>query len=177
MSSAKVSDNHRVSILAAAAHDVSAIKEEVDAVSLTKISNADIVHSVSYETIASILRQCERPNNNNTHGTERSLHANQGRFGNNRNRNGGGSERLRRMKDKFPCRKCGKYGHWQSEHLANGSLKRGISSYDKPQSDDQSTEQSNGSSSNPSHENASQKCEETKSGKLKTALGFTCSVQ
>lgn len=111
MSSPKVSDNHRVSILAAAAQDVSAVKEEADVVSSTKISNAEIVQSFSYEIIALILRQCERSINNNTPGTERSLHANQGRFGNNRNHNGGGAERLCRIKDKFLCRKCGNYGY------------------------------------------------------------------
>lgn len=68
------------------------------------------------------------------------------------------------MKYKFACRQRGKYGHWKEEHKPDGSLKHGVPSHDKPQ-----TENARGDAKKES-------TEESESRKAKLVLGFTSTV-
>lgn len=62
MASAVINDSHRVSIVAVAANDIAA---EADVKASSCHSSADLVNNVRSETVASILRQREKPNSSN----------------------------------------------------------------------------------------------------------------
>lgn len=80
MFSAEINDNHCVCILAALAKDVMVAKAEESQKAKTCQSNDDPVQNKTFETLASILRQCE-PRHNGQQSSGRSLIANQGKFG------------------------------------------------------------------------------------------------
>lgn len=60
MASAAIDDNHLASILAVVAYDIGA---EAEVKPSSCYSSADLVHTVRYETVASISRQCEKRDN------------------------------------------------------------------------------------------------------------------
>lgn len=126
MTSAEVSGSHWVSILAAPAQDSFSVKVKVDVASSTKISLVETIQSVKYEAIVATSSQYERQNDYNISRAERSLHANQGHYGNNQKHFEEGAAFLRCKKDRYPDQKRGKHGHWQNSHLAKESLKHRI---------------------------------------------------
>lgn len=56
-------------------------------------------------------------------------------------------EQLRDLKSKSKCRKCTKYGHWEVDHNADGSLKPGVLSTHEPVSSSKPTSSSKPASS------------------------------
>jgi len=82
---------------------------------------------ISYESVACIVRQCEKTKELNS---IKSIHSH-GVFQGRRMT----PAELQARKNTTKCRRanCGKYGHWYKDHYPNGSLKPGVKSYDTPQ--------------------------------------------
>lgn len=107
MANAGIDDKHRVSMPAAAAYYGPVSKQKDD---MSQNASADIVKSVQYETVPSVIRQCKARENKHSSTTTRN--AKQGRFG----ATGvcathGKTERLQGMKIKYGCSHFRKYGH------------------------------------------------------------------
>lgn len=133
MKSAGITNNHRVSILAAAAKDVLVGKavESVDIKAL--LSDACLVKKVTHETVASILRQYAGQDDSLS--LDRLLSANCGNVGRSRSSNQSNKNRIQRIKCKFSCRRCGNYGPWKDGYINDGSLKSETPGYDSSRSE------------------------------------------
>jgi len=136
LTNANIDDAQRVPILAAAGG-----RKDVD----QSQTNDAIIKTVMYESVASVLRQCD--NGSGTHSSasdgSSTFKSNGATFG---GRNGkkrrsqqGKNDKqrltpdqLRDLKSKQQCRSCGFYGHWSSDHKADGSLKDGVTSRPPP---------------------------------------------
>eukprot|EP00178_Gracilaria_changii_P016470 TRINITY_DN4728_c0_g1_i1.p1 TRINITY_DN4728_c0_g1~~TRINITY_DN4728_c0_g1_i1.p1 ORF type:complete len:805 (-),score=91.02 TRINITY_DN4728_c0_g1_i1:529-2943(-) len=95
----------------------------------------DYLKAVSYSSIASVLRQCERsPASLSRSSALSSNAANAQRFSSSHSNTKTKltPEQLADLKSLCQCRKCSKYGHWASDHKEDGSLKPGVPSYDAP---------------------------------------------
>lgn len=114
---------HRFSVLAAVSNGTS-----LDASATTD----EYLAAVSYEKVASVLRQCDQVRSNatpsiNVQAINIELKKGQGE------RNGNGKHRITlvqlvQYKDKSKYRSCHKYSHFRSDHEAHGSLKPGARS-------------------------------------------------
>lgn len=97
----------------------------------SKRKSANLVKKVKHVTVTSILRQYQKSDSPHTGNYGTPLSVNNGQLGHVSN----GTTNAnwpRRLKLKFPCRRCQKYGHWNDDHNVDGSLKTGVASYDKP---------------------------------------------
>lgn len=138
LSNANVSEVQRVPVLSAAASKAAAAVQN-DA---SSSSNDVILSLVEYESVASVIRQCDSKADS---GPIYSSHAvqNGNRMSGNRVNTGNrkpfrnvkskmSRQELRATKLKTRCVKCGKYGHWHNDHAEDGSVKFGLPSLDQP---------------------------------------------
>ena len=132
MSSGNIDDSNRVSIMASAANELMTSKVEDEVMMMSNMSSADIVQNVKYETVASIIRQCERRDTTHNNGSNLKVHQGGFRSGRGRANIRYGNDRISRAKGKYACRQCGKFGHWKDDHNRDGSLKQGAVSSDNP---------------------------------------------
>lgn len=133
LANAAVDNSQRVSVLAAAAPNNSNLTNES--------SNDDFMKSVSYGSVSSVLRQCDKPSSfsSDQRNPVTSNSASTVPQHNKYRRNNDKSERrklspeqLADLKSRSKCHKCSKYGHWSSEHNSDGSLKANAKSTDEP---------------------------------------------
>ena len=81
------------------------------------------MNSVTYDPIASVLRQCDSHKTSTTD----TLHANSFSFPRQKwNRNQRTPQQIAQLQKKSRCKTCGLWGHWHSEHTADGTLKPGV---------------------------------------------------
>lgn len=135
LGNSNIDDNQRVSILAAAVSNVS--PDESDEATV-----ADMLGSVKYASIASVLRQCERKKSAIPQGNGETINAHQTHtLGGCRHRGKYRQHKtpeqiaeLRKVKPCHYCKKQGltKYGHWSADHNENGTVKPGAISSDTP---------------------------------------------
>ena len=144
LANANVDASQRVSILASAASNLPTPTESTNSTANTSVSMTTdtLVSQVSYEGIASVLRQCDQPRDNrsNLQNPLLSNLAHHQRFNKYKHRNKQHFQ-LQSIVDKKrnnPCHRCGMYGHWANEHLLDGSLKPGTLSLAEPIKSDKS---------------------------------------
>lgn len=106
MTSAGIADNHRVSILVAVSNDVCTKEEDEWSVK----ASVDNVSNVYYETVPSLLQQCQIFSVTNCGGGGIPLNANYGSIENHHVRRLS-ANRLGRLKIKISLQCCKKYGH------------------------------------------------------------------
>ena len=122
LANANPETNHRISVLAAAAPTT---KFE------TTSTTADYMKAVTYESIASVLRHCDR-SISTPYREPGSLSASYITTKTHQRRTLT-PEQLADFKSKSRFRRCGKFGHWASDHKPDGSLKTGVKSFsEKP---------------------------------------------
>lgn len=122
----EITDSERVSVFAFASSS-SDLDED------TETTNEEFLNSVSYSSVAPVVKQCERPNGRDLHGN--SMYARGGYKNNDKNnlfRRRMTKEQNQAKTIKSPCVTCGKYGHWKNEHLEDDSLPANVKSVDKP---------------------------------------------
>lgn len=100
------------------------------------LSNDDFIKLVSYESIASVLRQCDKSftdkisalsgNYTRNNFKTRSMQSNRSP------KNKLFASELANLKSKSKCETCQKFGYWSSDHNADGSFKLGEISTDTP---------------------------------------------
>ncbi len=114
-----IKSNQRISILAAA--NTYSIEFHED------LSNSDLLSTIKYDSIASVLRQCDKGKQNGT------IHANSVKtsWRNNRNLKYTPQE-LDEVKARSRYRRCKNYSHWHSDHNEDGYLKPGVKSVTNP---------------------------------------------
>ena len=117
-----VDTNQRISILAAATPLVTTV--------MSNMTDQQLLDSIEYEPISSVLRQCDKPNfclGTNT------IRANNSNFRKNPRRNYKCTPRqLAEVKARSQCKVCKEWGHWHSDHHSDGSLKPGVKSSKSP---------------------------------------------
>lgn len=86
---------------------------------------------MKYEAIASVLRQCDRPTNNEP-GPHLSSYGAFHTPYRPRNPRKMTREQVFEMKCKPKCKRCGKYGHWYNDYESDGTLKPNTMSSDQP---------------------------------------------
>lgn len=117
LANSNIDNNQRISILAAACP-----KED----SFTGVpTTTDYLGKVSYESIATVVRQCEKKSDSNID-TQSVLQISAGNA-TSAPRRRWTAEEVQTMKNSSQCRRagCGKYGHWYKDHLPDGSLSLG----------------------------------------------------
>lgn len=128
-----VDDSQRISILSAASPSTA----------LPDAATTDQhLENVKYETIASVLRQCDTVKNMSQNLNSHSSFVNNRNPRNNKftrrqnrrnySRQNSSSQSLASIKARSKCRRCHKFGHWSTDHADDGSLKPGVKSYDSP---------------------------------------------
>lgn len=151
--SANLCDNQRISILASVSSN---LKLDLTDVKTSK-TYGEVVSSIKFESVASILRQCEKDraqsschslrahSGNPTHGGGRSSRG-RGKGG----RGGGGgrnkkmsASKVRQVKMKSQCHYCStkgltRFGHWATDHNPDGSLSPNLPSLEQMPMDAQS---------------------------------------
>ena len=120
LANSNIEDNQRISILAAATAN------GATANTTTEATNEQLLDPLKYESIASIIRQCDI-NNKPVGG---SVQANSGKFQKKKKKLT--PEQLADLKSKSQCKKCQEWGHWQYDHNQDGSLKPGVKSTKEP---------------------------------------------
>ena len=121
IANASIDNTQRVSVLAAA----SPTGPDLDSQS----TNAEFMKAVSYQSVSSVLRQCNRPHDttisqsnpiiSNAATTEHF----RGRNINPRGRPKLSPLQLLNLKSRSQCRTCKKYGHWSGDHNPDGRFK------------------------------------------------------
>lgn len=129
ISNAEVTDSESVSVLASAA-------SSSDFEDSATTSNEEFLTSISYSSVASVVKQCEGRKGRELQGN---LVTPGGGY-QNYNRSGNFSRRMTKKQYeaktmKSPCAICGKYGHWKREHLPDGSLPAHVKAVEKPSKD------------------------------------------
>lgn len=143
LANADVDNNQRVSVLANAAPRGSTLSSHA--------TTNDYLEAVSYEAIASVLRQCDKMKLGNGDSSSRALSSNAAHnashSGSQQRRptsQGNGPrrtpEQLARLKARTKCHKCRKWGHWRYDHKEDGSLKPGVKAFDAPPQQENSEE-------------------------------------
>ncbi len=130
LSNAVVEDSQRVSVLAAASPNEPQLGQQA--------TNDQFLSAVTYQSVASVIKQCD--NNHSSGGQNLSVNSAttvrngrnnyRGKYNNRSNYSNGNFTSKKTMK--YPCKKCGMYGHWKNEHLSDGSLPKGVKSFEKP---------------------------------------------
>ena len=125
LANASVDDSQRISVLASAANNNGEVNDQA--------SNDALLATITYESIASIIKKCDRQSEQ---GKTISVHSRVPR----REGSGNGHGKFRKNpinhhnKDKtmrFPCDIFRNYGHWKKDHNKDGSLKEGERSIKK----------------------------------------------
>lgn len=94
--------------------------------------NDDFLSSVTYQPVASTVRQCEK--STNSQNDNKLISASSAGVSHHKFQQPGarssnhGSPNL-----KYPCTSCGMYGHWGRSQNSNGSFPPHMPSFDKPQ--------------------------------------------
>jgi len=127
LSNSSVDNTQRISVLAAAVPQLQ--QEEGEAVVL---NTAHYLSQVSYDSVASVLRQCDAGSSTKPTITASTASTTTRRTTGRRTLN---ASQLADLKNKSTCHKCKKMGHWKSDHNRDGSLKPGVKSFDQPSSD------------------------------------------
>lgn len=114
-----VDSSQRVSVLAAASPHETDVPDTA--------TTADFLEAVSYNSVASVLRQCDNVKNMDKPDTRTALSSNAVTTGSNRNaRNRGrrtlSPEQLADLKSRSRCRRCKMIGHWDCDHNPDGRL-------------------------------------------------------
>jgi len=117
LGNANIDNSQRISILAACAPTTGTFSTDNNSVEALK--------TVSYESVACIVRQCEKTKEVNP---PKSIHSH-GIFPGRKMT----PAELQARKNTSKCKKCNKFGHWYKDHSPDGSLKPGVKSYDTPQ--------------------------------------------
>ena len=121
LSNSNIDANQRISMLSAATSHSSN--------SESATTNEELINSVKYNPIASVLRQCDA----NKDSSSATLLENYTTFPRHRwNRNHRTPQQIAELKKVSRCKTCGKWGHWHSYHHPNGTLKYGAKSYRTP---------------------------------------------
>ena len=122
LANSNVDSGQRISVLAAVSPTADTENATTD----------DFLKAISYESVASVLRQCDRAKQGDMPSSPSVLNANSSSAttGGHDNRRKKGKktlnpEQLADLKSKTRCHTCRKKGHWSSEHNADGSLKPG----------------------------------------------------
>lgn len=110
LANANVDSGQKISILASASP--SSVPENP--------TTTDYLKSITYGSISSVIKQCERP---------ASLNPSSGIVGRRRL----SPEEFLALKMRTKCHKCDMYGHWANDHKPDGSLKAGMKSNPKPE--------------------------------------------
>lgn len=123
LANSNVDNGQRVSVLAAASP-----KELPSDTSTT----SDYLESVSYDSIASVVRQCDqKASDNSQHNPLRANHVSRpGKKNSNKKKLS--PEDFAEMKSKSKCRTCNNFGHWSTDHNSDGTLKPGVPSTTSP---------------------------------------------
>ena len=129
IANADIHNSQRVSVLAATGPTITTSSSS---------SNAECLHSVSYEKVASVLRQCDDGSNKEQKRTLAASYAhynsNSGSKRNNRHQKQTlNPEQLQDLKSKSKCHLCNKFGHWKTDDSEDGSLKPNAKSTDTPE--------------------------------------------
>lgn len=119
LSNSAIDDTQRVSVLAAAAPS----DDNLNAQS----TNDQFLSAITYQSVSSVIRQCDQSSaaSENLNALNASSAGTTYRGKGNRSRGN--------ITMKFPCDKCGKYGHWKRNHNPDGSLPPHVKSFDSPQ--------------------------------------------
>ena len=121
LANSKVDSGQRISVLAAAAPSSDSNAKTTD----------DYLKEISYDSVASVLRQCDRTGNGDQNVSSSALHANSvsaTTFNTHRKKKGKkklNPAELADLKTKTECRICHKHGHWACDHHADGTVKPG----------------------------------------------------
>ena len=127
LANADVDNNQRVSVLANGAPRDSAL-------TATSTTN-EYLKAVSYDAIASVLRQCDRMKNSAEENHVKPLSGNAAHYSKHRSngqRPTKTPEEMAKIKGKSKCFICKKFGHWKSDHNEDGTLKPGFKALDNP---------------------------------------------
>ncbi len=85
------------------------------------LSNSDLLTTTKYDSIASVLRQCDKGKRNRT------IHSNSANDSWRNNRKPKYTlQQLAEVKARSRCRRCKNYGHWQSDLNEDGSFNPGV---------------------------------------------------
>lgn len=100
----------------------------------------DFLKAVSYESIASVLRQCDRVLTSNSFSPNSTLSTNVSFASSSLPYNSSGDrgrrelqgrkqrltpEQIAELNTRTKCHRCGKYGHWTNDHRKDGAIKQG----------------------------------------------------
>lgn len=131
LANATVDSSQRVSILAAASLSANLVNPNDSADSMLKL--------VKYESVASVLRQCDISRTNvvttrtiATSSANASMRESDTRKSAGRSYNKMTGEQVIKAKNTSPCMRCGKYGHWLGDHKDDGSLHKDTPNSSKP---------------------------------------------
>lgn len=143
LSNTDLKDSQRVSILAASVSNV-----RTNTYDKTP-SKDELLEEVKYESITSVLRQCEQKiKGGSIQGGRDLLNANQASGAkqshshsqhNNRNCL---PEQIAKMQMKFLCHTCNRYGHCAKEHKSDGSIRSRVKSCERSTNESQNSNQS-----------------------------------
>lgn len=131
LANADVDSSQRISILAATSPNDKLLNETS--------TMEDYAQTISYETVATVLRQCEKSISTTPSTAGRALaassaapHSSNGSRPNRGNRVRLTLEQVAEAKRASQCKRCGQFGHWWGDHDESGELKPGSVSSDKP---------------------------------------------
>ena len=113
--------NQRISVLLAATSDYNN--------SESATTNEELIESVKYELISSVLRLCCASKDS----ARATIFANSSTFLRRRwHRNHRTPQQIAELKKVTRCKNCGQWGHWHSGHLPNGTFKSGVRTFRTP---------------------------------------------
>ena len=123
-----VDSNQRVSVLAAATPHSAQFKNGA--------TTSDFLEAVSYDTVASVLRQCDKmKSSESSQSYTVTASSTQAPIRHKiKSKRSLTPEQLADLKSKSQCKRCNQYGHWRSDHNEDGSLKPGVKSFPAPNS-------------------------------------------
>ena len=131
LSNSAIDDNQCVSVMAASAPSDPALNSQS--------SNDLFLGAITDQSVASIVKQCDKSNQPGQAAPSNSMltasFANTVGSSGSRGRNNGGKgrptkEEYEDLMMKYPCNRCGKYGHWKKNHNPDGSLPPHVKSVD-----------------------------------------------
>lgn len=127
LANSAIDNNQLISVLAAAAPNESNLGDTP--------TTDDYLKAVKYESVSSVLRQCDKGKIFEARMSQVSIAAASGHvptsYGHvKKPKRTLNPEQLADLKMRCTCRSCGKKGHWAADNNADGSLKPGVRSHD-----------------------------------------------